>query len=375
MDKILIVEDDNVARKQLASALGNYKLITANTGKQAIASCAETCPDLIIMDIVLPDTDGYEVTRILRSVPDTAQVPVIFLSSLNTLDDRLKAYGAGGTDYMTKPFERRELLAKIINLLSIEHEKAQLSHELHKSYSVIMNLQQASAQAHVISRFVQEGQYCHNLATLTDLFLRTTRGLNTRLVVQVRHADEDIMRSDNGHINDLEKEILEMSSELGKVYLFGKNRAIYNWPHVSVLIRNFEDINDNIAVLLDAFESGISTVSNENRLIQEVRHIEDNNNIVKDSISDLRGEMGQDLKKTFVSMGLVSELSQDEEDVLMDYVKKYNDKIIQKLSQLSENNSMLIKLINEIRTPPAVMQKVLFNDDHAARNDNGICFF
>ena len=83
--------------------------------------------DLVLLDINMPEMDGYETCRKLKENPETASVPVIFLSALNDADDKLKAFDAGGVDYMTKPFQFPEVVARVQTHLRIAHLERELA--------------------------------------------------------------------------------------------------------------------------------------------------------------------------------------------------------------------------------------------------------
>lgn len=114
--KILLVEDQEDNRRiirDLLSASG-YELIEAASGEEGIAALErQERPDLILMDIDLPGLNGYEVTRRIRTVPDLRKIPIIAVTSYALSGDDQKAFAAGCTGYVTKPFSPRVLLAKI----------------------------------------------------------------------------------------------------------------------------------------------------------------------------------------------------------------------------------------------------------------------
>lgn len=110
--KILIVDDERAIRRFLHAALTShgYQVIEAETGQSALSSVAEQRPDLVILDLGLPDMDGTDVTRKLR---EWSQVPVIILSVRDQENDKIAALDAGADDYLTKPFGVGELMARI----------------------------------------------------------------------------------------------------------------------------------------------------------------------------------------------------------------------------------------------------------------------
>jgi two-component system KDP operon response regulator KdpE len=110
--KILIIDDEDSIRRFLRVALASqaYTIFEASTGQDALSSIATNKPDIIILDLGLPDIDGIEVTRLLR---EWAQIPIIILSVRGAENDKIAALDAGADDYLTKPFSVGELLARI----------------------------------------------------------------------------------------------------------------------------------------------------------------------------------------------------------------------------------------------------------------------
>jgi DNA-binding response OmpR family regulator len=120
MAKILLIEDNEMNRDMLSRRLSKrgFEVVVASDGSSGAAAATIEHPDLILMDLSLPDMDGFEVTRRLRSQPTTAAIPVIVLTAHTMETDRLRAMEAGCQDYDTKPVDLTRLLAKIDALLS-----------------------------------------------------------------------------------------------------------------------------------------------------------------------------------------------------------------------------------------------------------------
>ena len=112
---ILIVEDTSITLKVITTILSKegYKIETAMNGKQALDIVRKVLPDVILLDIVMPEMDGYEVCRILKESPETMDVPVIFITVKDETENMLKGFEAGAVDYVTKPFNSAELLARV----------------------------------------------------------------------------------------------------------------------------------------------------------------------------------------------------------------------------------------------------------------------
>jgi pilus assembly protein CpaE len=119
-NSILIVDDSEFIIKLISAALkaDGYDLYTAESGEQALEIIKSNPPDLAILDVVLPEMDGYALCKILRKNPKTSHIPIIILTSLTDLENRLKAFDAGADDFIQKPFQLEELQVRIRSKLS-----------------------------------------------------------------------------------------------------------------------------------------------------------------------------------------------------------------------------------------------------------------
>src|SRR6476646_972579 len=115
MRKILLIEDDSdlVALLRYNLQKEGFHCLDAQTGKDALELCRQARPDLVLIDIMLPDCDGLEICRNIRGEPDLARIPVIFLTARGAEADRIIGLEIGANDYVVKPFFVRELIARI----------------------------------------------------------------------------------------------------------------------------------------------------------------------------------------------------------------------------------------------------------------------
>lgn len=114
METILIVDDTKINIHILVKILGDdYGLIVSRDAKTALEMISEHNPDLVLLDIMMPEIDGFEVCKRIRSNPKTKDTPIIFLTSKTDKHSIKEAYNLGGNDYVTKPFDPKKLKAKI----------------------------------------------------------------------------------------------------------------------------------------------------------------------------------------------------------------------------------------------------------------------
>ncbi|GAB4531471.1 MAG: hypothetical protein Tsb0014_15010 [Pleurocapsa sp.] len=150
-ENILIVDDLPENIRLLSSLLANqgYKVSTATDGKMALSAIKQEHPDLILLDIMLPVLDGYQVCQILKSQPHTSHIPIIFLSGLDSEADKVEAFKVGGVDYITKPFFVEEVIARVktqlTNLQQRKKFKRIIKQQIRERETVEQELNQSRA--------------------------------------------------------------------------------------------------------------------------------------------------------------------------------------------------------------------------------------
>ena len=127
--QILVVDDhpDNLDLLEALLGRQNYAVDRAENGLVALQKVALSPPDLILLDIMMPEMDGYEVCRQLKSDPNTCTIPILFINALTDAADKVKAFQVGGMDYITKPFQMKEILARVNHHLMIRRLQQDLA--------------------------------------------------------------------------------------------------------------------------------------------------------------------------------------------------------------------------------------------------------
>jgi DNA-binding response OmpR family regulator len=131
MDSILIIDDIPANIRVLFELLtqANFKISVAKEGESGLEIAKEVIPDLILLDIMMPGIDGFETCRRLKSDPLTQEIPVIFMTALSEVADKVKGFQAGAVDYIIKPIEREETLARINVHLALKKAQRKLIEE------------------------------------------------------------------------------------------------------------------------------------------------------------------------------------------------------------------------------------------------------
>ncbi len=145
---ILIVDDNKLNLQVLGGSLREvgYRIAVLKEGKFVVKTAKKLKPDLILLDIMMPEMDGYEVCEKLKADLDTKEIPVIFLTAKTDIKDIVKGFSIGAVDYITKPFKKEELLARVQNHIDLENAKGLIKNQakelsqLNKSKDVLFSI-------------------------------------------------------------------------------------------------------------------------------------------------------------------------------------------------------------------------------------------
>lgn len=168
MKKILVVDDDVILRRVLQNSLEQqgYQVISVSSGQDALIKFGQDTPDIVVSDVSMPEMNGFEFCRQLRSQTSGKLIPFIFLSAKNELEDRIQGHIIGADSYLTKPFEMKELLANIEALIErsrrVHAEIVHLIEQLVSSQSagILTNIREKTVRQESLG----QGQYSRTSA-------------------------------------------------------------------------------------------------------------------------------------------------------------------------------------------------------------------
>ncbi|MGJ3248695.1 MAG: ATP-binding response regulator [Elainellaceae cyanobacterium] len=155
----ILLVDDTLDNLRILTALltqRGYKVRGVATGSAALMGAAAQPPDLILLDINMPEMNGYEVCQRLKQNPKTQPIPIIFISALNEVFDKVQAFTIGGVDYITKPFQVEEVFARIENQLAIQRLQTQLRQQNEQLQAAESELSRALSQERMLNEKIAE---------------------------------------------------------------------------------------------------------------------------------------------------------------------------------------------------------------------------
>lgn len=239
--KILIVDDvmSNVLLLKVLLTNEKFAIATASNGRQALEQVEKENPDLVLLDVMMPDMSGFEVAQHLKSNPNTADIPIIFLTALNSTADIVKGFQVGANDFISKPFNKEELIIRVTHQISLVAAKRLIlskTEELQRTiagrdklYSVIahdlrspmgsikmvlnmliLNLPSKKIGAEMYELLMMANQTTEDVFSLLDNLLKWTKSQIGKL--NVVYQDVDLVEVTDGVI-----EIFSMVASLKKI--------------------------------------------------------------------------------------------------------------------------------------------------------------
>ena len=230
---ILIVDDTPENLQVLSATLSDrgYKVRGAIKGTIALRAARSSAPDLILLDIKMPDMTGYEVCEQLKADPLTIEIPVIFISALDEAIDKVKAFQVGGVDYITKPFQVEEVLARVEHQLTIKRlQKQLLAQNLQLQEEILERIkaeEAAAAASKAKSQFV--ANMSHELRTPLNAILGFAQVMMRDIHLSSEQVENlRIINRSGEHLLELINDVLDLSKiEAGIIGLYETSFDLY----------------------------------------------------------------------------------------------------------------------------------------------------
>ncbi|MDH5179383.1 MAG: response regulator [Gammaproteobacteria bacterium] len=368
--KILSIDDDRFVQSFIKSVLGKeYTLYFAGNGEEGIALAVIQKPDIIILDVEMPGMNGYEVCDHLKHNRETADIPVIFLSSKSDLRERMQGYEAGGDDYLLKPCEPETLLAKVRVMLRFRDQGLALHQQFEEAQKTAHIAMTGSSELGMAMQFVEHSYLLTDYTELAFAFFSLTNrlGLNCSLMYLVEK--EPLWFSSNGAVSPLEKDLLVMMREDKRFYDFGC-RTIINYPSVSLLVKNmpiadmerYGRVKDLLPAILGALNGKVFTLGTEKIMQKQAADLAVSFDKIKTLLLALGNSLNENQKNSTQIMRTMMQeldmflpqlgLEDDQESRILDHVE-------QAIVKSTEVNDTGQKMAETFRIVVAQLQQLL----------------
>lgn len=344
--QIMIVDDAADNRLLLEMMLDDdYDLVEADSGESCLAAVEKQIPDLILLDVTMPGMSGFEVCVHLRKQAETKHLPIIFVSALDSIQDRLEGFEAGADDYLTKPVDAEALFNKISTCLQHQKKVTDAKSEASDAMHIAMEAMTTSSELGQIVQFVKNVQSIKTSAAVGESIQSIARefSLNTSVMITTGLKEFIGCQSDS-----IEARVLEEVSKTKERMVSIGIRTIIRNDHVTLLIKDMplDDENrcgrlkDHLAVLMDIANGHLLTLKAQSTVNQQR----------KDFINRIISIAEEQTKKTgkqihahqeasqLIMTGMINALESmlfglglddDQENKLMDLVNKTSSQLLE----------------------------------------------
>ena len=328
LNRILLIDDDDIVAVLLESIIGErYVFSHVADGHSGLLAARESRPDIILLDVELPDISGYDVCRQLKQDADCRDIPVVFLSARVDQESRLQGYDAGGLDYVTKPCLPDELLRKLLAVIQYVHSLRSNVTEAHQVTRVAL---EAAGDAGQVLGFLRKASMLNSYEALADACLHMLGLYQLQVLMQLRGRKETVSLSNHGRCSPLEESILSNMEQFDRIVDLG-HRTVFNFAHVLIIIDNMpmqnqeqhSRIKDIVALMGDAIDIRMNSLaSNQESYEREnmlLGILHKNMDVTRDLVHGIESQ-GQG--STTVLSRLVKECEQLLENAGLDQARK-----------------------------------------------------
>ncbi|MEJ6007102.1 response regulator [Paucibacter sp. AS339] len=376
--RVLLVDDDELTLQMLEATLeDDFQVSCVNSGTEALALCAQgQAFDLVVLDVDMPGLDGYETCKQLKAAPTSADIPVIFHSARVSIDERLQGYAAGGSDYLPKPFDAGELIAKIGLVLSNRAKQVELSGQLEETMNAVLSTADMMGEAGVVLEFQRQLGTCNSYADVAQAVFDALQRYSLEGCVRIQGRGELIASNSRGPCSALENSILDhlIAQKTGqRIRPLGPHTG-FAYGSVVLFVRNLRMDRggiemdrgesermgraiDNVAMLVEGAIVRVAALDTElaTRDLADVKHlvgmtrnaltdISARSNTQRMEIQRVFEDLTEEVEASFMKLGLTD----DQENFLSSIIKKHAAQVMESLDKSHEVEQFLRRVISKL---------------------------
>lgn len=278
--RIAVVEDNPPQRMIVTRLLEKeYTIEAFDSGAAFLASAAKF--DAVLLDIEMPELNGYDTCRRFRDQPRGSETPVIFVSAHDTPPERVAAYEAGGDDFVTKPIAAHELNHKLRSAIEHQERVRSLTSQSSDAQRVAFAAMISMGDLGVVIEFLRKSAQATSYSAIAARLIAAMKAWGLRGAVQVRGRHEQVDLNAEGPMSAMQAAVLEKLRDIGRIFELG-TRAIINFEHVSLLVENLpvDDpekvgrLRDHLAVLAESADMRTAALDAVNERSQQKLAVE-----------------------------------------------------------------------------------------------------
>ncbi len=337
-------DDENLDPVERLLADENHVCARRASGAAGLAAALENRPDLILIGSHLPDMGCLELCQQLRRQPSLRNTPLIVLLDSHRVEERLAVYAAGGDDYVTQPFEAKEVAARIAATIRRQRSLDAIREQAGATLKTANGLMDSLGETSLIIHFLQSVSTSKHPDGLAHHIVQTHSALGLDISIELRVGDETHHYCTGGIVHPLEKSVFTYIASKGRLVDFNE-RTVVNFPRISILVRNmpihdqarYGRIRDYIAIIGQAADDKIGDIESELALRAQYLDLLDIGEQTRQAITELQqrqhdfardsqrivAALAEGLDESIVTLGL----SEAQEDYLVSEIGNAHDEL------------------------------------------------
>lgn len=366
---ILIVDDSTENRLLLRMLLeDDYTITEAESGSACLALIADDTPDLVLLDVNMPEMSGYEVCTTLRQDKATENLPIIFVSALDSTDERLAGFEVGGDEYVIKPVDGNDLFNKINSCLSRQEATKTAHDQANNNMRVALEAMTVSSELGQIIEFIKKGQEINSGIDIGQAVLSLAQEFSLNASIMIDTDKRDFFGCENDSMEA--KFLTKIKGANDRIISIGI-RTIVQDEHIVLLIKDMplDDENrvgrlrDHIAVIMDIANSFVVKLNNElsqqqqrKQFLAEVTEIAEkqiqltSEKLAKQQL--LSNEISQQMVNHLEEMLFGLGLDDDQEQALIKLASDTSNKLHNNALSTENINQELNVIVNRLKSLP-----------------------
>ncbi|RJE76235.1 two-component system response regulator [Pseudoalteromonas sp. MSK9-3] len=371
LQRILAVDDEPFNLEILEEILEdlNFDLLTASSGPECLDMIESFDPQVILLDVSMPQMNGYDVCRAIKANPETHHIVVMFVSARGSVEERMEGYSVGAEDYIVKPFGQGELKTKLLNLSQMLLDKDILEQQVEEATSTAFDAMATSSEMGQIVNYIEQISLLDDIPTLANAMTKCLSSFGLNSNVEIRIDEQRHHFATTGLCSPIVIELFDILKSKGRLHEF-TSRVLVNYDLVSVLILNMPEdeskhgrIRDHICFLVSVTEQQLTAILTRHELTAQRENLDKAQAMVNGKFKSLMGMLETNRKQNETVFRALQErfetriptmgLDEDQEVFIFNNV----DEAIQNSVARKEAIDMVKSAFNEIEGDLALLSE------------------
>ncbi|MBE0369597.1 response regulator [Pseudoalteromonas aurantia] len=297
LQRILAVDDEPFNLEILEEILEdlNFDLLTASSGPECLEIIETFDPQVILLDVSMPQMNGYDVCRAIKANPETHHIVVMFVSARGSVEERMEGYAVGAEDYIVKPFGQGELKSKLMNLSQMLLDKDILEQQVEDATSTAFDAMATSSEMGQIVNYIEQISQVDDVSTLINAMIKCLSSFGLNCNVEVRVDTQRLHFATSGLCSPIVVELFDILKSKGRLHEF-TSRILVNYDLVSVLILNMPNdenkhgrIRDHICFLVSVTEQQLLAIMTRKELNTQKDNLDNALTMINGKFKSLMG--------------------------------------------------------------------------------------